>query len=77
MTLDPPQHPDAETIAPTAVDRPRPRRLTRAQVSRQVSAIIARRAAAAGMSSINYFNEIIAGNAPRITRAEADREPMT
>jgi hypothetical protein len=46
-------------------------------VSRQVARIIARRAAAAGMSSASYFNEIVAGKAPRITRAEADLEPVT
>ena len=75
MTIDPPQDSGGETLAPAT----RRRRITRAraQLSRQVSAIIARRAAVAGMSSKSYFSEIIAGNAPRITRAEADLEPMT
>ena len=74
MTIDPPQDSGGETVAPA--NRRRPSRApTRAQVARQVSAIIARRAAVAGMSSKSYFKEIIAGNAPRITRAEADLEP--
>jgi hypothetical protein len=69
MTIDPPQHSGGGTLA--TANR---RRVTRAQLSRQVSAVIARRAALAGMSPQSYFNEIIAGNAPRITRAEADLE---
>ena len=73
MTIDPPQDSAGETLPPANQRR----RITRAQLSRQVSAIIARRAAVAGMSSKSYFSEIIAGNAPRITRAEADLEPMT
>ena len=79
MTLDPPQDSGGETRAPANRRRPSlaPTRATRAQVSRQVSAIITRRAAAAGMSPESYFNEIVAGKAPRITRAEADLEPMT
>jgi hypothetical protein len=74
MTLDPPQDSAGETLARAPANRRRP---TRAQMSRQVSAIIDRRAAAAGMSSVNYFNEILAGNVPRITRAEANLEPTT
>jgi hypothetical protein len=77
MTIHPPQDSGGETLAAAAANRRRPPRPTRAQVSRQVSAIINRRAAASGMSSINYFNEILAGNAPRITRAEADLKPIT
>jgi hypothetical protein len=78
MTLDPPQDSVGKTLAPANRHRPSgARRPTRAQVSRQVSAIITRRAAAAGMSSRSYFTQIIAGNAPRITRAEADLEPVT
>ena len=78
MMLDPPQGPDGETLAPAVANQRRPTRArSRAQVSRQVSAILTRRAAAAGMSPGIYFNEIIAGNAPRITRAEADLEPLT
>ena len=73
MKIEPPQGSDAETLALASANRRRP---SRAQVSRQVLAIIARRAAVAGMSSESYFKEIIAGNAPRITRAEADLEPM-
>ena len=67
-----PQDSNGTTSTPAA-----PRRPSRAQVSRQVSAIINRRAAVAGMSPESYFNEIVAGKAPRITRAEADLEPMT
>jgi hypothetical protein len=66
MTIDPPE---------AQPERQKP--LSRAQVSRQVAGIIARRASAAGMSSAKYFREIIAGRAPRISRAEADREPVT
>ena len=74
MTLDPPKDPRSDpaskTLAPADAQQ-------RARTSRQVSAIIARRAAAAGLSPGSYFNEILAGHAPRITRAEADLEPMT
>jgi hypothetical protein len=73
MTLDPPNDPASKTLAPTNAQQ----RSARARTSRQVSAIIARRAAAAGLSPGSYFNEILAGHAPRITRAEADLEPMT
>ena len=48
----------------------------RSRTSMKVRAIIARRAVAAGLSELNYFREIIAGRAPRITRLEAAREPM-
>ena len=44
--------------------------------ARRVAAVIARRARAAGLTDANYFAEIIAGRAPRITRAEAASEPL-
>jgi hypothetical protein len=42
----------------------------------RVAAVIARRACAAGLSDVAYFGEIVAGRAPRITRAEVAREPL-
>jgi len=41
-----------------------------------VLAVIRRRAHLIGMTDEKYFREIIAGRAPRITRAEAAREPL-
>ena len=48
----------------------------RSRLSSGVRAVITRRATAAGMCDVNYFREIIAGRAPRITRLEAAREPL-
>ena len=47
----------------------------RSELSKRVRAIIVRRAKAAGLSDVDYFREIIAGRAPRVTRLEASREP--
>jgi hypothetical protein len=47
----------------------------RLKVSARVGAIISRRAVAAGLSDGDYFREIIAGRAPRITKVDVVREP--
>ena len=47
----------------------------RRKESARVKAIIARRAVAVGLSDLDYFREIIAGRAPRITKVEVVREP--
>ena len=49
---------------------------TRSRLSRGVRAVITRRALAVGLCDADYFREIIAGRAPRITRLEAAREPL-
>ena len=54
--------------AATAVDR--------SDTAARVAALITRRARVAGLSDAAYFAEIIAGRAPRITRAEAASEPL-
>ena len=54
----------------------RPTSVTRSRLSNGVRAVIARRAVAAGISDVQYFHEIIAGRAPRVTRLEAAREPL-
>ena len=48
----------------------------RSEISQRVLAVIRRRAQLIGMTDEKYFREIIAGRAPRITRAEAAREPL-
>ena len=50
--------------------------VNRTDTAARVAAIIARRAGEAGLSNIAYFTEILSGRAPRITRAEAAREPV-
>ena len=70
----------SETRPKTLSDRTltpgRPTSATRSRLSNGVRAVIARRAVAAGISDFDYFREIIAGRAPRVTRLEAAREPL-
>ena len=46
----------------------------RSELAERVAAVITRKAKVAGMSDAAYFREIMSGRAPRITRAEAQRE---
>lgn len=70
----------AATAAASLADAPRPPAgatiVGHSDTAARVAAVIARRARVAGLSDAAYFAEIIAGRAPRITRAEAASEPM-
>ena len=58
----------ARSLAATTKDRN--------EAAARVAAVISRRARVAGLSDAAYFGEIIAGRAPRVTRAEAALEPL-
>ena len=75
--MTPSSEPPFETQADRTLTPGGPRAATRSRLSDGVRAVIARRAVIAGMSEVDYFREIIAGRAPRVTRLEAAREPLT
>ena len=50
--------------------------VVRSDTAARVAAVITRRARVAGLTDADYFAEIMAGRAPRITRAEAASEVL-